>query len=189
MEVIKAIQNRKSVRKFSSKKTDWRDVIECVDAARYAPMAGGNFSLKFIIVDDAEKIEKLSEAAQQNFVNQTSHVIVVCSVPSRTVNAYGDQGEVYVRQQAGAAIQNILLAVEEKKMGACWVGYFVEGQVRSILGIPEDAHVEALIPVGYASEARGTSSKKKSGPEMDRILYFNKWKEKRMKPLKGITSA
>jgi nitroreductase len=60
MDLSKAIRSRKSVKKFSTKKPDWRDIIECVDAARYAPMAGNNYSLKFIIIDDKETIEKIS---------------------------------------------------------------------------------------------------------------------------------
>ena len=63
MELNKAIQSRTSVRKFSSKKPDWRNIIECIDAARYAPIAGGMYALKFILVDNLETIKKISEAA------------------------------------------------------------------------------------------------------------------------------
>ena len=56
MELDKAIKSRTSVRKFNSKKPNWRNIIECIDAARYAPMAGGNYTLKFILVDEPEKI-------------------------------------------------------------------------------------------------------------------------------------
>ena len=58
MELGKAIQNRHSVRKFSNKKPNWRTIIECIDSARYAPMAGNNYTLKFILVDNEEKIKK-----------------------------------------------------------------------------------------------------------------------------------
>jgi len=114
MDLDKAIQKRKSVRNFKqTKKPDWRDIIECIDSARYAPMAGGCYSLKFICVDDKEKIQKLAEAAQQDFIQEVSYVIVVCSNPVRTIRDYEERGEIYVRQQAGAAIQNILLKIEE----------------------------------------------------------------------------
>ena len=56
MDLNKAIQSRKSVRKFTSRKPDWRDIIECVDAARHAPLAGGIPTLKFILVSNKEKI-------------------------------------------------------------------------------------------------------------------------------------
>ena len=93
MDLDKAIKSRSSVKKFNSKKPDWRDIIECIDAARFAPMAGGNYSLKFIIVSEPEKINEIAQACQQDFVGSVSYVVVACSVPGRTVNAYGKQGE------------------------------------------------------------------------------------------------
>ena len=86
MDLDKALKERHSVKKFNSKKPDWRDIIEAIDAARYAPMAGGNFSLKFIVVSEPEKISEIAQACQQNFVSEVSYVIVACSVPGRTTN-------------------------------------------------------------------------------------------------------
>ncbi len=63
MDLDKAIKSRKSVKKFKDKKPDWRDIIEVIDSMRYAPMAGNNFSLKFILVDNKEKIKKISKSA------------------------------------------------------------------------------------------------------------------------------
>ena len=126
MELDKAIKSRKSVRKFKEKKPDWRDIIECIDATRYAPMAGNNFPLKFILVKDSEKIQKLSEAAQQPFISKAPYVVVVCTNPLRIQNAYPEFAEKFCKQQAGAAIQNFLLKIQEKGLSTCWVGYFLE---------------------------------------------------------------
>jgi len=93
MNLDKAIQNRHSVRRFTSKKPDWRDIIECIDSVRYAPMAGNIFSLKFIVVSDKEKIQNLADAAQQYFISQAQYVVVVCTNPSRTINSFEEQGK------------------------------------------------------------------------------------------------
>ncbi len=81
MELDKAIQSRKSVKKFSKKKPDWRKIIEAIDFARYSPMAGNLYSLKFILVSDKEKIQQLSKASEQEFVADAQYVVVVCSNP------------------------------------------------------------------------------------------------------------
>src|SRR3990172_3189658 len=122
MELDKAIKGRSSVKKFNSKKPDWRDIIEAIDAARYAPMAGGNYTLKFILVSDEEKINQIAQACQQDFISQVSYVVVACSNASRTTNSYGKQGEVYVRQQAGAAMENFMLKLQDFGLSTCWVG-------------------------------------------------------------------
>ena len=181
MDLDKAIKSRSSVKKFNSKKPDWRDIIECIDAARFAPMAGGNYSLKFIIVSEPEKINEIAQACQQDFVGSVSYVVVACSVPGRTVNAYGKQGEAYVRQQAGAAMENFLLKVTELGLSTCWVGYFAENMIKSILGIPKNIEIEAIIPIGYEKEVK--KNKKKKG-NLDTSLFFNKYGETRKNPLR-----
>jgi len=40
MELDKAIKSRRSIRRYSAQKPDWRDIIECIDSMRYAPKAG-----------------------------------------------------------------------------------------------------------------------------------------------------
>lgn len=177
MGVERLIKARRSVRKFKSTKPDWREIIECIDAMRYAPMSGNNFSLKFILVDDEEKIQKLAEAAQQKFVAEAKYVVVVCTTPGRTETAYGDRGKTYLKQQAGAAIQNFLLKLTECKLATCWVGHFVDEQVKDILNIPKDFNVEAMFPIGYAF--RKPDDKRIIG--LDAVLYFNKYGNKRMK--------
>lgn len=178
MQLDKATQSRKSVRKFKDKKPNWRNIIECIDTARYAPMAGEIYSLKFILVDDREKIQKIAEAAQQDFIATAPYVVVVCTNSSRTINSYGERGEKYCKQQAGAAIQNFLLKIEEKGLSSCWVGDFVDDQIKSVLKIPEGIDVEAVLPVGYEFEKKRTTRAK---IDLDNILYFNEYKNKKMK--------
>lgn len=177
MGVEKLIKARRSIRKFKSTKPDWREIIECIDSTRYAPMAGNNFSLKFILVEDENKIQQLAEASQQDFVADTKYVVVVCTTPGRTETAYGDRGSKYLKQQAGAAIQNFLLKLTECKLATCWVGHFVDEQVKDALNIPDEIQVEAMFPIGYPLE----KPKEKRYIELDNILYFNKYGNKKMK--------
>jgi len=178
MELDKAIKNRHSVKKFKEKKKpDWRNIIECIDAARYAPMAGSNYSLKFILVSDKKIIAELAEAAQQPFIAKAHYVVVACSNPSRTTNSYGSRGEIYLRQQAGAAIQIFLLKLEEVGLSTTWVGHFIEEQVKKELDIPEHVHVEAFFPIGYEFEKKYT---KKERIDLDNILYFDEWENDTM---------
>lgn len=177
MGVERLIKARRSVRKFKSTKPDWREIIECIDSMRYTPMAGNNFTLKFILVDDEAKIQKLADAAQQDFIAEVKYIVVVCTTPGRTETAYEERGSIYTRQQAGAAIQNFLLKLTESKLATCWVGHFIDEQVKDILNIPKEIQVEAMFPIGYPYE----KPKEKRYIELDNILYFNKYGNKKMK--------
>jgi nitroreductase len=177
MDFDKLIKSRASVRKFNNKKPDWRDIIEAIEAARFIPTAGGNYVQKFIIVDDPDLIDKIAVACQQDFVGKAKYVVVVCSNQERLKNAYGEKGENYSRQQAGAAIQNFLVKLEEFGLSTCWVGYFVDYQLKKILEIPEKANIEAVFPIGYEFEKKRT---KKVPIDLDNILYFNLYGETHM---------
>jgi nitroreductase len=178
MELDKAIQSRHSVRKFSKKKPNWRTIIECIDAARFVSMAGNNYTLKFIVVDDEKKIKAIAKSCQQDFIQDVHYIVVACSNPSRPVNEYGESGKTWTRQQAGAGIQNFILKTVEAGLSTCWVGYFVEEQIKKTLNIPDEVNVEAIFPIGYEFEKPKT---KKMKIDLDRILYFNKYGNKKMK--------
>lgn len=177
MDLDKAFKERHSVHRFKSKKPNWRNIIESIDAARFAPMAGGNYTLKFILVDNPETIKQISVECQQDFVGKAQYIVVACSKPGRIINAYGKQGEIYARQQAGAAIENFLLKIQEFGLSTCWVGYFVERKIKDILKIPEDVNVEAIFPIGYELEKKYA---RKSKIDLDNILYFNSYGKTKM---------
>ncbi len=185
MNLDKIIDSRHSIRRFHRKKPNWRDVIEAVDCARKAPLAGNISSLKFILVDEPEIIVKLADASQQDFVADVHFVVVVVSDTKEVVRSYDERGEKYAQQQAGAAIENFLLKITEMKLGSCWVGAFVDSQIKRILKIPEGSEPIAILPVGYPL----LKGKQKRKPHLDRCLKFNNYKGKFMKPRKKVDAV
>lgn len=187
MELQDAIKKRKSVRRFSSKKPDWRAIIESIHTAQYAPMAGGIFHLKFLIVDDEKLIEELAKWSEQAFISEAKYVVVVVSDMGMVTTPFPRMGEHFSPQQTGAAIQNFLLSLEEFGLSTCWIGHMNEEKIGKVLKIPDDYTIEALFPIGYSNEKKKI---KKSGPKSDiyNILYFNQWENNRMKKIEKIDS-
>jgi nitroreductase len=165
------------VRRYSDKSPDWKKIIRAIDMARYAPAAGNNFILRFILIDDKKKIEALARASQQDFVGTAKYVVAAVSEDSKLVRLYRDRGKRFSPQQAGAAIQNFLLALTEEGYVTTWVGHFVEDQVKDILGVSSGATVEAIFPIGIETKVKTNPTPKLA---LENILYFNKWKEKKM---------
>lgn len=182
MELDKAIEQRKSSRKFSTKKPDWRKLISAIEMALKIPLAGNIPTVKFILVDDKNIIKKLADACQQDFIAQAHYVIAVCSEPKDAVRFYDKRGETYAKQQAGAAIEQLLLKLTDIGLGSCWVGDYVDEQVKFLLKVPDDVYIEAIIPVGYSMD----KTRRKTKPSLDRCLYFNAYRNKRMRPAKLI---
>ena len=181
MELDKALKARHTCRRFSTKKVNWKDILKAIEAANLSPLAGNIPTLRYILVSDSEKIKVIEQACQQSFVGRVDYIVVIVSDPTLCVRSYGERGEMYCRQQAGAAIQNLLLRITEKGLATCWVGLFVEDIVKQTLKIPEKIQVEAMFPIGYETKAKGQETKPKKRIDMDRILRFNDYKNKRMK--------
>lgn len=169
MKLDKAIQERYSCKKFSDKKPNWREITQCVDAMRYAPMAAKYYSLKFILIDNKEKIEKLAQASQQPFIADAPYVLAVITNPSRTIKAFPDRADKYLKQQAGAAIQTFLLKIQETGLATCWIGHFVDEMIKKELAIPDSSDIEAIFPIGYPKNKPKLSKK----IELDKVMYFN----------------
>ncbi len=183
MKIEDAIKERKSSRKYHHKKPDWRKIIKAIDAARYAPMAGNIFSLKFILVQDEKRIEQIGKACQQDFVRNAQAIVVAVSNDAKVEKSYDKFGKKFARQQAGAAIENFLLEIVSQGLATCWVGYFVEDQIKRACDIPDDFTVEAVFPVGIPSKIRET---RKPKPELDNIIYFDKFKNKYMEGIPRV---
>lgn len=175
MNLDATIKERHSVRSFTNKKPDWRKIIEAIDAARYAPSAGSIFTLKFIVVNDKNKINKLASFSQQDFISQCHYTVIVCSEKKLLNNSFPEKAKEYSNQQAGSGIQNFLLKLTDLGLTTCWIGAFIE-DIKKEFDIPESADVIGIFPIGF--EQRKATKKKKIN--IDSILYFNKYGYKKM---------
>ena len=70
------------------------------------------------------------------------------------------------------------MKLEEVGLSTCWIGYFVESQIKKALSIPDEVNVEAVFPIGFEFEKKRT---KKAPIDLDRILYFNTYGKDKMK--------
>jgi len=178
MKLQNSIQKRRSIRKFKDKKVDYRDIFDCLDTTRFAPMAGGYFSLKFLLTDEKDKIKEVAEITEQEFIQEAKYLVIFMSDPKITKNLYKDRAEIYLHQQAGAAIQNFLLSLTEKGLGTCWIGHFNEDRLKRIFKIPAGQIVEAVFPIGYEKEKPKT---REVMAELYNRMNFNQYGNKRMK--------
>lgn len=176
MQLTEAIKSRKSTKKFSGKSVDWKKVIQAMDLARFAPMAGAQYSLKYIFVEKKETIEQIKDACQQDFVSDAGAAIVVVSDRNKVKKMYDYNDKGFAAQQAGAAIQNILLGLTEKKIDNCWIGFFDDNLMKEATEVPKDKTIEAVIALGNAPSK--TIKHKKNEILLDNLVFFHKWDNK-----------
>ncbi len=177
MELDAALDKRHSVRAFTSKKPSWKEVLYALDAAMQAPFAGNTNNLRFIVIEHPETIAMLAQQSEQSWMQDAGIVIVVCANEEQLTRLYNSRGSAYSHQQAGAAIQNLLLKLTDLGLGACWVGAFDEPALKSRLQIPKAYQIEALIPIGHTDTKKVQKRVRKRA--MTASLYWEVWDQRR----------
>lgn len=185
MEFQELAKKRTSIRKYSDRTPEIQDIIKCIEIANLAPSPGNIALLKYIIIEDSEKINKIAEACLQEFIKQSQVLIVICSEQKNVTTAYDARGKKYTKQHAGAAIENLLLKITDIGLASCWVGAYSDITIKRILEIPDDIEIEAILPVGYQSKIDKTIQRKK--PLLENRIYFETWKNKYRKPFAKIS--
>jgi nitroreductase len=150
MEFEDVLNNRCSVREFLPKKVEWDKITKVLDAGVKAPNSGNIQSWKFVIVTNQDTIKKIAEATRQYWVATSNALIVVAEDTIKTKRFYGERGiEFYGIQNCAAAVQNMLLEATNLGLGSCWVSAFDEVQMKTILSVPDDIRVHAIVVIGY----------------------------------------
>jgi len=161
MDTLEAIRNRRSVRRYKSGAVPKADLETIVDAARLAATGSNRQPWDFIIVTEKPMIANFKVSCA--WIETASAVVVVVMDPKSR----------WWVEDGAAAIENMLLASTALGYGSCWVEGDVlpyEDTIKSLLGIPSDKRVMALIPIGIPAE----TPKPRKKP-LEEIVHWEKY--------------
>jgi nitroreductase len=162
MEFFEVIQARHSMRAFASTPVDADKVQMILDAANRAPSAGNLQAYEIYAITNRACLSKLVRAAlDQQFLAQAPVALVFCTHPARSAKKYGQRGaSLYCIQDATIACAYAQLAAAALGLATVWVGAFDEDGVREAIGVSKDLLPVAILPIGYASEQPGVTSRR-----------------------------
>ncbi|MBN1885559.1 MAG: nitroreductase family protein [Candidatus Krumholzibacteriota bacterium] len=174
MDIYEAIRTRTSVRSYLPDSIDDARLGRVLDAARLAPSGKNGQPWTFIVVRDPSIRRRLVPACKdQAFVGEAPVVVVACG---REELAYRKMGGYWnsLPVDIGIAFEHLMLAAAAEGLGTCWIGAFIEEDVREILGVPADVKIVALTPIGYPAADQTPRPRK----PMEEILMENRWEER-----------
>ena len=153
---LKVATERRSVRKFDGQAVMLDELRPALEAFRFAPSAGNRQPWRLVIVQDAEKIQRIGKACteQASILEQAGALLIPYAHPFESwQHVRGGMGGVpwqfVYLNDLGAAIENLLLAIHASGLGAVWIGYFDPIRLLEIIPAPRELHPVALIPVGH----------------------------------------
>jgi len=143
-----------------------------LEAARLAPSAKNYQPWKFIVVKNEKIRQDLVPACRnQTFIAQAPVVICACALLEQSwkgMGGYWSAAEIDV----AIALEHIILAATNEGLGTCWIGAFIENEVRRVLAIPENVKPIALTPLGYPAQELKTRPRK----ELSEIVIFDHYR-------------
>lgn len=164
METLDAIAKRASVREYQQKEVSGQLLERIVDAGRRAPTARAVEPWEFVVVTDKEILKALGLAANTGvFIKDAAACIAVFCRDTK-----------YYLEDGCAATENILLAVTDAGLGACWVAGDKKeyaGFISGILNAPSNLKLVSLIALGWPKK----EPKQSKGRKLKDVLHRDKF--------------
>ena len=156
------IKGRRSIRKFKEQPIDRELPSEIIETASYAPSWKHTQITRYIAVTGELKDKLAAECTSAypkngEIIMQAPMLIVVTYIKGRS--GFERDGSFSTAKEgswqmfdAGVATQTFCLAAYEQGIGSVIMGIFDEAKAASLLNIPEEREIVALIPIGYPDE-------------------------------------
>lgn len=151
MEVFEAVRTVLAIRKYQDKPVPEETVRRIVEAGRLTASSINLQPWHFVVVEERETLRKLGGAVRTGpYIAQAAFAIAVAVEESR-----------YAVSDASRAIQSMILTAWSEGVGSNWAGFGGLDAVKSLLGVPGEMEVLAVIPFGYPAQPAGKGVKKR----------------------------
>lgn len=147
-------RKRRSVRKYADKTIDPNLLKDILEAGLRAPTSKNSRSTRFIVVENKEMIQSISECRERGsqFLSGAPLLIVVCSDSTLSKRPYSD---------CAVAASYMQLAITDNDLGSCWChvedspcpkGATAEEYIKYKLDLPDSYKVLCVLGVGEVQE-------------------------------------
>lgn len=169
MNVIEAINTRRSIRKFTGEIISDEELKVILKAGFQAPSAHNFQPRDYVVVKDKEIIDKIADFhPYAKMLPKAGCGIVVCG-DSQKQPQMG-----FLVADCSAAIQNMLLAAHGLGLGAVWCGIYCDEKLvknmSEVLKLPEK-----IIPIGMVVVGKKAVDKEAVDRYDESKVHYDRW--------------
>ncbi len=193
--ILKAIKERRSIRRFQDRDVDSTMINTILKAATWAPSSNNNQPWKFIVVRDRDVKEKFVEALVNrtntafekrgyppesvkqywsNLFSAPAHIFAFCDTVGVEIDKdWQNIDMMHCMQSVSAAGQNILLAATALDLGSLWIGatLIIEPEIKELLKVPQNVQLVSTIAIGYVVDNPLPPVRK----SLSRVVFYDSW--------------
>jgi len=169
------VKTRRSIRKYLPKAVEPEKIKQIITAALMSPASKRSNPWEFIVVQDKEMLQKLSECRPHGTKMLENAPLGIVVIADTT------KSDVWIEDTAIAALM-IQLQAQDLALGSCWVqvynrqkeeGLSAEEYIRRLLNIPTHYAVLNVVSIGYPDEDRKPYEEEKLAYEKVHEEKFN----------------
>ncbi|MFA4838696.1 MAG: nitroreductase family protein [Candidatus Neomarinimicrobiota bacterium] len=153
-QMIELIRTRRTIRQFDQTEIPLDDLLKCAECAGLAPSGKNLQPLKFLLVRDRKLVDDIFPLLSwAGYIRPAGN-----PKPGKTPTAYfvtmidRETTDLPAEHNAGAAIENFILAAWSLGIGTCWIASVDREKLRRLLRIPERLLIDSIIACGYPAE-------------------------------------
>ncbi len=169
-DLLNLIKSRRSVRNFVYKKIDNQTIKEIVDCGRWAPSGRNSQPWKVCIVSHPTVKRMISENSKYGGIIESAYLNYVVFLDLE--RGYDRVKDILA---VGAFIQNMLLAIHAKGLGAVWIGEILKNKekINEIFKLsPENYELMGVLTIGLIDESLEKKEERERRPLDEFIDWF-----------------
>jgi nitroreductase/NAD-dependent dihydropyrimidine dehydrogenase PreA subunit len=166
------IKGRRSIRAYRDRPVPREEIVRLIDIARYAPTGHNEQEVRWLVIDDGERLRRFEEighdwmrdgfggnpvmAAMFSGVLkriEAGHPDFIRAAPALIV-AHAEKGRRMAQTDCALALGYFDLAANAAGLGCCWAGFFMLAAntypaLKEAVALPDDQHVYGALMLGY----------------------------------------
>jgi nitroreductase len=171
------LKERRSVRKYEEKDVPQEILDHILEAVRWSPSWANTQCWEVVVIKDSEIKAKLQETmgSKNPATKAIVNAPVLLALCGKRKNSGYYSGAVTTKFgdwfmfDLGIATQSICLAAHHLGLGTVVVGLFDHDQAKTILNVPAEYELVALIPLGYPAKISSAPARR----EIQEFTHLN----------------
>lgn len=180
MQFSELLEKRRSIRKYIEKPVPADVLHEIIQDSILAPSAGNGQPWKFIIVNDRDLLQRISDDSKKSILariekdpedyarryfnmmsNESFHI---CYNAPSLIFILGESNVKNLQLDCTLAASYLMMSAASRGLGTCWVNfakYMTDPDLLVEIGIPADHTIVAPILIGYPAHEPSLPKRKK----------------------------
>lgn len=195
MDFQEVVAARRMVRNYTGEPVDPATLARIVQTGRRSPSAGFSQGQAFVVVTDEADRRAIAELAGEEsyvragfdpWISRAPAHIALCVSEEAYRRRYREADKLVDGQEipwpvpywwvdAGAALQNVLLAAVDAGLAAGFLGTHAIPGLRNLLGIPDEYTPIGVVTLGHPAPDRRSGSLKRGWRTDNEVIHWGRW--------------